>query len=80
MRGFLRNLIRRSKPKRQRKTVGLYDAVQTTPENRRHWANADHMSANAANSPHVRREARSRARYEAANNSTHILSAGGFSE
>ena len=46
-----------------------YDAAQTTPENRRHWATADHLSANAATNAEVRRTLRSRARYEAANNS-----------
>jgi len=46
-----------------------YDAAQTTPDNRRHWANADHLSANAAASADVRRVLRSRARYEVANNS-----------
>ncbi|MCA1997877.1 MAG: phage portal protein [Armatimonadetes bacterium] len=46
-----------------------YDAAQTTPDNRRHWANADHLSANAAASADVRRILRSRARYEVANNS-----------
>ena len=46
-----------------------YDAAQTTHENRRHWANADHLSANAAASAEVRRTLRNRARYEVANNS-----------
>ena len=46
-----------------------YDAAATTDENRRHWANADGLSANAANSPEVRRTLRNRARYEVANNS-----------
>ncbi|HUX01389.1 MAG TPA: phage portal protein [Phycisphaerae bacterium] len=46
-----------------------YDAAQTTPENRRHWANADALSANAAMTPDVRRILRMRARYEVANNS-----------
>ena len=46
-----------------------YDAAATTAENRRHWANADDLSANAANSLQVRRILRSRARYEVANNS-----------
>jgi hypothetical protein len=46
-----------------------YDAAQTAHENRRHWATADHLSANAAISPDVRRVLRSRARYEVANNS-----------
>ena len=46
-----------------------YDAAATTDDNRRHWANADGLSANAANSPEVRRVLRNRARYEVANNS-----------
>jgi len=48
---------------------GKYDAAQTTPENRRHWANADYLSADAAMGADVRRVLRSRARYEVANNS-----------
>ncbi|GIK26797.1 MAG: phage portal protein [Betaproteobacteria bacterium] len=48
---------------------GKYDAAQTTHENRRHWANADHLSADAAMGADVRRVLRSRARYEVANNS-----------
>ena len=48
---------------------GSYDAAQTTGENRRHWLNADQLSAVAAGSPAVRRLIRSRARYEVANNS-----------
>lgn len=46
-----------------------YDAAATTGDNRRHWANADGLSANAANSPEIRRVLRNRARYEVANNS-----------
>ncbi|HID23823.1 MAG TPA: phage portal protein [Planctomycetaceae bacterium] len=46
-----------------------YDAAVTNADNRRHWANADALSANAANSPEVRRVLRNRARYEIANNS-----------
>ncbi|MBI5725559.1 MAG: phage portal protein, partial [Planctomycetes bacterium] len=46
-----------------------FDSAQTTPDNRRHWANADGFSANAAASPEVRRILRNRARYEVANNS-----------
>ncbi|WP_437226030.1 phage portal protein [Planctomicrobium sp. SH661] len=46
-----------------------YDAAVTNDENRRHWAHADNLSANAANSPDVRRLLRNRARYEVANNS-----------
>lgn len=46
-----------------------YDAAQTNDDNRRHWANADALSANAANSADVRCTLRKRARYEYANNS-----------
>ena len=45
-----------------------YDAAQTTDTNRRHWAWADHLSANAANTPWIRRQLRNRSRYERANN------------
>jgi len=46
-----------------------YDAAQTTPDNARHWAAADALSANTANSPAVRQTLRVRSRYEVANNS-----------
>jgi lambda family phage portal protein len=46
-----------------------FDSAQTTPDNRRHWANADPLSADAAANPTVRRTLRNRARYEVANNS-----------
>lgn len=46
-----------------------YDAAKTNPDNRKHWANADGLSANAANSADVRRVLRNRARYEDDNNS-----------
>ena len=46
-----------------------FDSAQTTPENRRHWANADCLSADAAANPQVRQTLRNRARYEVANNS-----------
>lgn len=45
-----------------------YDAAQTTDENRKHWVNADDLSARAANSWQVRSTLRKRARYEYANN------------
>jgi lambda family phage portal protein len=45
-----------------------YDAAQTTDENKNHWAAADSLSPNAANSPHVRHRLRTRARYECENN------------
>jgi len=46
-----------------------FDSAQTTPENRRHWANADGLAADAAANPEVRRTLRNRSRYEVANNS-----------
>ncbi len=46
-----------------------FDSAQTTSNNRRHWAHADGLSADAASSPEVRRTLRNRARYEVANNS-----------
>ncbi len=49
--------------------LGRYDAAVTNDDNRRHWAAADGLSANAANSREVRRTLRNRARYEVANNS-----------
>lgn len=79
MLGFLKNIFSRPEPLRagrmasaiapRRVVLGRYDAAATTEENRRHWANADHLSANAANNPTVRRILRARARYEVANNS-----------
>lgn len=47
----------------------VYDAAQTGRENTRHWASADLLSANSANSAAIRQTLRSRARYEVANNS-----------
>ena len=66
MLGFLKNIISRPEPLRagrmasaihapRRVVLGRYDAAATNEENRRHWANADHLSANAANNPTVRR-------------------------
>ncbi len=55
--------------KRTRLIRARYDAAQTSDDNRRHWGLADGLSANAANSPAVRRILRNRARYEVANNS-----------
>ena len=46
-----------------------YDAAQTTTENIRHWAMADGLSADSANSVDARQKLRQRARYEVANNS-----------
>jgi len=60
-----------NRPRRQyqRTLHARYDAAQTTSDNRRHWANADNLSADAANSAAVRKILRERARYEVANNS-----------
>ena len=46
-----------------------FDSARTTANNRRHWAAADGLSADAAATPEVRRTLRNRARYEVANNS-----------
>ena len=59
MLGFLRNILAAGKPQPRGRQLahvplhvrGRYDAATTTDENRRHWANADHLSANAANIP-----------------------------
>ena len=45
-----------------------YDAAQTTPENARHWAMADGLSADGSMMPEIRRTLRNRARLEVANN------------
>lgn len=75
--GWLRNLIATHRRTVQARTLldafnramlARYDAAQTTGENRKHWAAADSLSADAANSPGVRRILRNRARYECANN------------
>lgn len=52
-----------------RRVRGSYDAAKTTDDNRRHWLNADHLSALAATRADVRQIIRARARYEVANNS-----------
>jgi len=66
---FGRPIVRDRPRPHWRRLLGKYDAAQTTDDNLRHWANADSLSADSANSPEVRRKLRSRARYEAANNS-----------
>jgi len=57
---------RRTQPK---PIQAKFDLAQTTSENRKHWANADGLSARAAISPAVRRVVRLRSRYESENNS-----------
>ena len=59
-----RHLMRATRSLRAR-----YDAAGVNDDNRRHWAGADSLSVNAANSPEVRRVLRNRSRYEVANNS-----------
>ena len=46
---------------------GGFDAAADTPTSRKHWKNADHLSADAALSPTIRRKLRSRSRYEIEN-------------
>lgn len=41
-----------------------YDAAQETESNKHYWKNADLLSADAANSPEIRKILRSRSRYE----------------
>lgn len=74
MLGWLTNLFASKSPRpvfgrAVRIVRAKYDAAATNPDNHRHWASADGLSANAANSPEVRRVLRNRARYEVANNS-----------
>ncbi len=64
---FTRKARRRSASPVRVKLQARYDAAQTTAENRKHWANADGLRADAANSPEVRATLRQRARYETAN-------------
>lgn len=52
-----------------RRVRSRFDSAVTTHDNRRHWANADALSAEAAASVEVRRTLRNRARYEVGNNS-----------
>lgn len=61
------NEPRSEKPARRSDVRGRYDAAQATDGNFRHWANADHLSARAANDPWTRAQLRARSRYERAN-------------
>lgn len=69
IRRFTANRDHAGSPHRPRVVRAKYDSALTSDNNRRHWANADGLSANAANNPGVRRVLRNRARYEVANNS-----------
>jgi lambda family phage portal protein len=53
---------------RRGQVTARFDAAQSTPEMRRHWANADQLSPNAATNPAVRAIIRSHSRYEYENN------------
>jgi len=59
----------RAKPACRSTVEGRFDSAQTNADNRRHWANADPLSADAAASAELRRTLRNRARHEVANNS-----------
>ncbi|MEA3366566.1 MAG: hypothetical protein U9R68_00465 [Planctomycetota bacterium] len=74
--GWLKRLLGRREPRDLHAMVldrkgawNRYDAARTTDDNSRHWIHADNLSADAANSPEVRRLLRNRTRYEVANNS-----------
>jgi lambda family phage portal protein len=45
-----------------------YDAAKTHDQNRRHWANADYLSADSAGRAEIRKILRGRSRYEFENN------------
>ncbi|MDD5699373.1 MAG: phage portal protein [Victivallaceae bacterium] len=52
-----------------RQVTARFDAAQTTHDNRRHWAAAENLSADAEATSTVRQVLRNRARYEISNNS-----------
>jgi len=56
-------------PRQMRMVRAGYDIAKTTDDNRKHWADADSLSANAALNPWVRKIIRERSRHEIANNS-----------
>lgn len=72
---FTRLLSRIFNPRETVKIVpsrrSSYDIAKDTVENEKHWANADDLSANAANSVAVRAKMRKRSRYENANNTSY---------
>ena len=69
--GFQKPVMRRADVRAlaRRRVHAGFDSSETTHHNRRHWARADALSADAAASPEVRRTLRNRARYEVKNNS-----------
>lgn len=72
--GMLANAVRRAvasvlpRPDVVRVIRGKFDAAGSGADNRRHWLEADGLSANMAMAPDVRKRLRDRARYEVANN------------
>ena len=64
----IRSIFRSRTPPKQ-VVKARFDAAQTTADNHRHWAAADHLSADMEASPEVRRTLRQRSRYEVSNNS-----------
>jgi lambda family phage portal protein len=52
----------------RRGLLARFDSAADTPDMRRHWENADGLSANAALTPDIQRKLRNRARYECLNN------------
>ncbi len=68
----LKSLFRTRTPPKQTTLPAVrarFDAAQTTRDNVKHWAMADHLSADMEAAPEVRRTLRMRSRYEVANNS-----------
>ncbi|HOF17398.1 MAG TPA: hypothetical protein PK082_00685, partial [Phycisphaerae bacterium] len=57
-----RSLVRSKSDSAVKKVRAKFDSAQTTPDNRRHWANADGLAADAAANPEVRRILRNRSR------------------
>lgn len=55
-------------PRPARPILARYDAAILDDDSRRHWANADALSAKSANSTDVRERLRNNSRYEIANN------------
>ncbi len=67
--GLFSNIFGAKKPTVQRVMMrASYDAAKTHDQNRRHWANADYLSADSAGRADIRKILRSRSRYEFDNN------------
>jgi capsid protein len=49
-----------------------YDAAQTVTGNQNHWSNADNLDPHSANNPQVRRQLRTRSRYEVVENNPYL--------